>query len=324
MLIALASGILAFLIVPFLIPFETSGTLTAAEAAGVDAEFLTANDIEVHVETAAYTGGDAEPPLIVLLHGFGASTFSWHEVLLPLAAAGDVIAYDRPGFGFTERPTEWEGEDPYGTPGNLALLDALLAEFAPNDREVIVVGHSAGGQLAAEYARLNPDRVDRLVLVSPSIYTSGGLPGWLAPVLGLPQINRLGPILVANIASSGEELLRQSFVDQSLLTEAVREGYRRPLTVMGWEESLWRFSTAPRDNDLLANLADIAQPTLLMTGDADTVVPTVETERLATELGGASNPPELVVIARSGHLPQEETAEQFVDAMLDWLARTTP
>lgn len=312
---ALASGVVAFLVVPFLIPFETSGTLTFAEAAGPDAEFVTLTGIEVHLETVQYTGDSADPPVIVLLHGFGASTFSWREVLQPLAAVGDVIAYDRPGFGFTERPAvEGEGENPYGTPGNLELLDALLADIAPN-REVIVVGHSAGGLIAAEYARLNSDTVDQLVLVAPAVYTTGGLPAWLAPFVGLPQIQRLGPILVQGIATSGEQLLEQSFVDQAVLTDAVREGYRAPLTVIGWEEGLWRFTTAPRDNGLVANLDGISQPTLLITGDSDTVVPTADTERLATELPGS----ELVIIPQSGHLPHEEAPEPFVDAVVEWL-----
>ena len=323
MLIALAIGVLAFLIVPFVVPVESSGTLTPAEAAGPGSEFVTVNGIEVHVETADYTGDRADPPLIVLMHGFGASTFSWREVLLSLAEAGDVIAYDRPGFGFTERPTEWQGENPYGTPGNVALLDALLADHAPN-REVIVVGHSAGGLIAAEFARLSPQSVDRLVLVAPAVYATGGAPAWLAPLLGLPQIDRLGPMLVQGIASSGEQLLEQSFLDPSTLTAEVREGYRAPLTVIGWEQGLWRFTTAPRDNGVLANLATIEPPTLLITGDADTVVPTADTERLATEWGSSSHPPELVVIARSGHLPHEEQPELFVSAVLNWLDRPAP
>jgi len=346
MLVALASGVLAFLIVPFLIPVESSGTITAEQAAAPDARFVTLKGLRVHIETARFTGdtGTSDtgtdtpptPPLIVLLHGFGASTFSWREVLEPLAQVGDVIAYDRPGFGFTERPTEWMGAEsmgtesmgtewsslnPYGVPGNLALLDALLTEFGA-DREVILVGHSAGGLLAAEFARVNPQKVDQLVLVSPAVYSTGGAREWLAPLLAIPQIDRLGPLAVASIASSGDDILRQSFVDQSALTDAVFEGYRRPLTIEGWEEGLWRVTTAPRDNDLAANLADIGQPTLLITGDADTVVPTADTERLATELRDADGiPAELVVIARAGHLPHEEAAQQFLDAVLTWLTQ---
>jgi len=315
-LIALASGVLAFLVVPYLIPFESSGTLTAAEAAGPEAEFVTLAGLEVHIETAEYSGESAdEPPLIVLLHGFGASTFSWRDVLEPLARSGDVIAYDRPGFGFTVRPISWEGANPYGTPGNLVLLDELLTAYAPGDREVILVGHSAGGAIAAEFARTNPDAVDLLVLVSPAVYSTGGVPGWLAPVLRFGPIDRVGPALVGGIASSGEELLRQIFVDQSLLTPAVYAGYRRPLTVAGWEEGLWRFVTAPRDNELAANLGGLDQPVLLVTGSGDTVVPTSDTEQLAGALPDA----ELVVIPRSGHLPHEEMPAAFIDAVVDWI-----
>lgn len=313
MLIALASGILAFLIVPFLVSVETTGTLTEREAAGPGAQFVEVGGLSVHVETAAYTGESADAPVIVLLHGFGASTFSWREVIEPLAALGDVVAYDRPAFGFTERPTDWEGENPYGVPGNLALLDAVLERFA-DARDVILVGHSAGGLIAGEFARLNPDRVEALVLVAPAVLTTGGVPAWLAPVLAVPQIDRLGPLLVQGIASSGEQLLEQSFVDPAAVTDAVRAGYRAPLTVIGWEAGLWRFTAAPRDNGLADGLDGLTVPTLLITGDADTVVPTADTERLATLLPAA----ELVVIPRAGHLPQEETPEQFVAALLDW------
>lgn len=313
MLIALASGVVAFLVVPFLVPVETSGTATEREAASPGAQFVDVGGLSVHVETADYTGADANPPVVVLLHGFGASTFSWRDVLEPLAALGDVVAYDRPAFGFTERPTEWEGENPYGVPGNLALLDALVDRFA-DARDVILVGHSAGGLIAGEYARLYPDRVDGLVLVAPAVLGGGGPPAWLAPVLAVPQIDRLGPLLVQEIASSGDAILEQSFADPTALTNAVREGYRAPLTVIGWEAALWRFTTAPRDNDLAENLDDISVPTLLITGDADTIVPTADTQRLATLVPGA----ELVVIPRSGHLPHEESPERFLGALRDW------
>ena len=64
-----------------------------------DSRFIELNGLNVHYKQA----GSGEP-LIVLLHGFSASTFSWREVMQPLAAFGTVVAYDRPGFGLTERP----------------------------------------------------------------------------------------------------------------------------------------------------------------------------------------------------------------------------
>ncbi len=298
----------AFLIVPFLIPFESSGTQTYREAAGSTAEVVDVNGLDVHVERESYTGDcGCDAPLVVLMHGFGASTFSWRDVIEPLRGYGEVVAYDRPAFGFTERPTEWTGTNPYGFAGNFEILDALISEFGAG-REIVLVGHSAGGQLAAEYARLNPTRVSALVLVDPAILTTGGAPDGLEWFWGIPQIDRLGPILVAGIASSGMDLLRESYADQSMITDKVLAGYRAPLTITGWEEAFWNFSTAPRTNQLAENLDGVTMPVLLITGDADTVVPTADTIALNSLFPDS----QLVVIDNSAHLPQEEKPADFM------------
>jgi pimeloyl-ACP methyl ester carboxylesterase len=298
----------AFLIVPFLIPFESSGTQTNREAAGTAAEFLDVNGLDVHMERQSYTGDcGCDAPLILLMHGFGASTYSWRDVIEPLGGYGEVVAYDRPAFGFTERPIEWTGTNPYGFAGNFEILDALIDEFGQG-RDVVLVGHSAGGQLAAEYARLNPTRVSALVLVDPAILTTGGASDGLDWLWGIPQIDRLGPILVAGIASSGMDLLRESYADQSMITDDVLAGYRAPLTITGWEEAFWNFSTAPRTNQLVDNLDDVSMPVLLITGDADTVVPTADTIALNSLFPDS----ELVIIDNSAHLPQEEKPADFM------------
>ena len=315
----LAAGFLAFLVVPLLIPATTTGTMTN-RAASTSGEFVSLNGLDVHIEKRDYSGAcNCNAPLIVLMHGFGASTFSWRDVIGPLSAAGTVVAYDRPGFGFTERPTSWTGENPYGFAGNFALLGALIERFGAG-KEIVLVGHSAGGQLAAEYARLNPSRVQRLVLADPAILTTGAGPEWLNVVLNIPQMDSLGPLLVAGIASSGDDLLRQSYNDQATLTQEVYDGYHQPLKVMGWERGFWEFTTAPRANDLVANLTAIDTPTLLITGDNDTVVPTSDTEKLTTLMPNTT----LVVIPQSGHLPQEEQATAFSDAVIAWLGSPLP
>lgn len=304
----MATLVAAFLIVPFLIPFDSSGTQTNREAAGTTAEFVEVNGLDVHVERQSYTGDcGCDAPLVVLMHGFGASTFSWRDVIEPLGGYGEVVAYDRPAFGFTERPTEWTGTNPYGFDGNFEILDALISEFG-DGRDVVLVGHSAGGQLAAEYARLNPTRVSALVLVDPAILTTGGAPDGLDWLWGIPQIDRLGPILVGGIASSGMDLLRESYADQSMITDEVLAGYRAPLTINGWEEAFWNFSTAPRTNQLVENLDGVTMPVLLITGDVDTVVPTADTIALNSLFPDS----QLVVIDNSAHLPHEEKPADFM------------
>jgi hypothetical protein len=315
---ALLLGIAAFLIVPMVIPFESSGTLTNVQAAGKGEQFATVNGLQVHIATEDYSGpSKADVPQFILLHGFGASTHSWRFVMKSLSTQGDVLAYDRPAFGYTERPTSWSGANPYGFEGHFELISALIEKYGKG-QEIILGGHSAGGQIAGEYARLNPTMVQRLILVDPAVYTTGTGSSWINYLRVIPQIDRLGPFLVRGVASSGKDLLQRSYYDKAQLTDEVADGYFKPLQIKGWERAFWEFSTAPRDNQLAQNLTSISQPTLLITGKYDVVVPTADTEKLATVIKNNK----LVVVDKSGHLPQEEQPGVFADAVISWVKAT--
>jgi pimeloyl-ACP methyl ester carboxylesterase len=302
------------LVVPFLIPVETSGTRTYKEVAGEGATFATAQGIDIYYEKTDFVCQEdkdcSNPPVIFLMHGFGANTFSYREVLEPLSELGDVIAYDRPGFGLTQRPTSWEGENPYGSIGQDLILDELIAEFAAG-RDVILLGHSAGGTLAAQYVVDNKDAIQGLILISPAILSTGGSPSWLNWIYSIPQLDHLGPLLVSSIASSGMDLLDESWYNKDLITEEVKAGYREPLSVNGWEEGFWEFNRAPRAFDVKDRLDEITVPTLLITGDSDTVVATADTEALATMIKDSV----VFVFPKSGHLAQEETPEDTMKAI---------
>jgi pimeloyl-ACP methyl ester carboxylesterase len=302
------------LIVPFLIPVETTGTRTYKEVAGEGATFATAQGVEIFYEKTEFVcqeGKDcSNPPVIFLMHGFGANTFSFREIIEPLSELGDVIAYDRPGFGLTQRPTSWEGENPYGSIGQALILDELIEQFATG-RDVILVGHSAGGTLAAQYVVDNKDAIQGLILISPAILTTGGSASWLNWIYSIPQLDHLGPLLVSSIASSGMELLNESWFNPALITAEVKAGYREPLSVIGWEQGFWEFNRAPRVFDVKDRLDEITVPTLLITGNSDTVVATEDTEALASLITDSV----LFVIPQSGHLAQEETPEDTMKAI---------
>jgi len=313
---ALASGLAAFLIVPLAVPFESSGTVTNVQAAGANAEFAQVGEQKIHLVREPFAGQPVtnnQVPVIILMHGFGASTFSWRDVIKPLSTAGDVIAYDRPAFGFSDRPVTWTGENPYGFAGNMEILKSLINQYA-KDRKVILVGHSAGGLLAGEFARTNPQLVQKLVLVAPAVLSTGGA-SWLSYLKVIPQIDALGPVLVQEIASSGNALLEESYYDKAHLTAAVSEGYRAPLKIIGWEKAFWEFTNASRENKFLENISSLNQPTLLITGEFDTVVATADTKKLSRLIPNNN----LVIIPNTAHLPQEENSKLFSQEVLSWL-----
>ncbi len=114
-------------------------------------------------------GGATAPPIVFLHGGPGGYVHSSIvATLAPLAAAGhDLYFYDQVGSGLSDRLPKPKD---YSFQKHVADLDEILREelAAP---QVILIGHSYGGMLAAEYVALHPERVERLVLSSP-----GGLP----------------------------------------------------------------------------------------------------------------------------------------------------
>jgi pimeloyl-ACP methyl ester carboxylesterase len=151
----------------------------------------------------------------------------------------------------------------------------------------------------------NKDAIQGLILISPAILSTGGSPSWLNWIFSIPQLDHLGPLLVSSIASSGMDLLDESWYNKDLITDEVKAGYREPLSVIGWEEGFWEFNRAPRSFDVKGRLDEITVPTLLITGDSDAVVATADTEALATMIKDSV----LFVFPKSGHLAQEETPE---------------
>jgi pimeloyl-ACP methyl ester carboxylesterase len=304
------------LIGPFFIPVNTSGTLTKEEAAktvwGEQSNWVELAGHEVHYVTA---GDPNSGRLIVLLHGFGASAFSYKQVLEPLSELGYVIAYDRAAFGFTERPTKWE-LNPYGTPGQLQVLDELVEKFGKN-KKVYLVGHSAGGSIAASYTIDNQDKLSGVVLFAPAVLTSGGAPSWLNWIFSIPQINHVGPKLVSTIATSGLNILYSSYYDESKVTQETLAGYTAPLKIVGWEKAFWEFNKAPRDTSVSDRLAEISIPTLVITGDTDRIVSPQDSEKVSQLISGS----QLVVIPQTGHLPNEEKPTEFAKAITEFILK---
>lgn len=304
--------LLVVLVGPFLVPVPPlTDTVSERELADPDSQFISVGELTVH-----YKERGSGQPVFILLHGFGASAFSWREVMEPFSELGRVIAYDRPAFGLTSRPMpgEWQGENPYSSPSQAAivigLMDALGVEKA------WLVGNSAGGTVSVYTALTYPERVSGLILVDAAIYTGGGSPAWARPFLSTPQMRHLGPLLARQIATSGDDFIRAAFHDPSLVTPDVLEGYRKPLRAHHWDRALWELTAASRPLGLADRLNELALPVLVITGDDDRIVPTEESIRLGSDIPGAA----LVVIPNAGHLPHEEKPAEFMQAVRAFLA----
>lgn len=311
-LIIIAILLLLIFVGPFLVPVPPlENTQPSETLADPDSQFIEINNLKVH-----YKQQGEGKPVFILMHGFGASTFSWREVMDPFSQYGTVIAYDRPAFGLTERPLDWEGVNPYSQEGNINLLLGLMDVLGIE--EAILVGNSAGGTLATAFTLQHPERVKALIEVDAAIYQTmpdSKLLDWL---LGTPQMDQIGPLISRRLAGrSGEDFIRRAWSDPDLIEQKpeILAGYRKPLMAENWDRSLWEHTKASDAPELDGRLDQIEVPTLVLSGEDDQIVPVENSQRLAEDIPGST----LVIFENCGHLPQEECPNAFMSAVEEFI-----
>jgi epoxide hydrolase A/B len=124
------------------------------------------NGINVHLAE------QGEGPLVLLLHGFPETWYSWRHQLDAIAAAGcHVVAPDQRGYGATDRP---DGIDRYSIFHLVGDVVALVRELG--EERAVVVGHDWGSMVAWNTAMLRPDVVRGVVGISVPPLPRGPLP----------------------------------------------------------------------------------------------------------------------------------------------------
>jgi pimeloyl-ACP methyl ester carboxylesterase len=305
------------LVVPLVWPVpDVPDAVEAADLAGPDSRFVEVGGVTYH-----YVRFGEGEPAVIFLHGFGASTFSWRDILPDIAERRQVVAFDRPAFGLTGRPLrgEWEGPNPYGLTAQADNTVALMDELGIG--QAVLVGHSAGGAVAVLAAARHPDRISGLVLEAPAILAGGGTPSWIRPLLATPQARRIGPLFVRRILSgdSGADFVRAAWADPSAVTDEGIEGYRAPLTIRDWDKALWELTIAPRPDAPADALGLIECPVLVVAGTEDGAVPYEDSVRVAEILGAR-----LATFEETGHLPHEERPERFTTELYRFLDELEP
>ena len=261
--------------------------------------------------------GPRGAPVLLLVHGSGASLFTWEGWARALAQDFRVVSLDLPGHGLT-------GPHPlgrYGVDDHVAVLEALRAALGLE--RVHLAGNSLGGHVAWRYALAHPGRVERLVLVDAAGYPREEGPPLAFRLAALPV---LGPLLLelsprAVVARS----VREVYGDPSRVTDALVDRYDALLSREGN-----RRATLARARDMGApddgrwrELPRLRAPTLVLWGGRDTWILPRYGERFARDIPGAR----LVTFPALGHVPMEEdpaaTAE-VVRAFLREGARQRP
>lgn len=247
---------------------------------------------------------------VLLLHGAGASTHSWRDLVPLLCPAHHVVALDLPGQGFSRPGTKTRcGLDPM-----TADIAALCA--SQGWRPDLLIGHSAGAAIALNLARrLRP--APAVVGINAALGRFDGMAGWLFPLLA--RVLALNPLTAPLFAAGGPSLPRARRLIESTgsrLDDAAIGLYARLIADRDHVDGTLQMMAQWNPDALLARLGDIATPCLLLTGARDTAVAPSVSARAQAALPQA----DLVGLPDLGHLAHEEAPAETARTIQGWYA----
>jgi pimeloyl-ACP methyl ester carboxylesterase len=297
-----------------LLPERTAADrLPRREYAGPHGRFVRLRGVEVHHEVH----GPADAPALLLSHHFYGAVRVWDRLVPLLADRYRVVAWDRPGFGLTERPLrDPRGPNPYTRRAAAELGWALLDHLGIG--ETVLVGASAGGSNAIEMHEMAPHRVRGMALLAPAITGDVGAPAPLRPLLRTAPLRRIGPRIAERYAGEvTRERATRSWADPTRADDAVDLApYRQLLRTEGWSRGLWEVMTAEAPPDLRAALRRIVAPTLVVTGERDrTIAP-----RWGRWVAGEVADGRFALLPDAGHVPHQERPAEVAELLHGFLA----
>lgn len=298
----------------------------AAELADDNGQFISVDGVELYYIEA----GPADGPAVMLLHGFGGSTFTWRDTIPALADAGyRVIAYDRPPYGLSQKSADLDISSTAYADQLAGLMDALEIDTAT------LVGHSAGGGVVGHFAITYPQRVQAMVYVAGAITLSqaentdtarnGSALGGLGDFAeALDPNSPFARQLVRSFLTPEQftDILASAYHPSFDVTDDIREGYSRVLQVEDWEVGFLALLAGgdPAQDTIDAEVfSTLEQPTLIIWGEDDAWVPIEQGEVLRDLLPQA----QWVTLPQVGHLPMEEDVDGFNTALIRFLSGVT-
>ena len=267
--------------------------------------FVEADRYKWHVQRVGPKNEGA--PVCLLIHGTGAATHSWRDLMPLLAKEYDVIAMDLPGHGFTRPTTARQVSLPKMTASIGVLLEELEASPA------IIVGHSAGAAIGLQ---LMLDTCWKIPLVglNPALMPFPGLAAKLFPQLAKmlftnPFVSRIFSRW-ASYPGETEKFLRRS--TGSRIDAAGALYYGRLFGRSGHCDGAIRMMANWRLEGLQKRLPDIDTPVLLIHGQKDSAIPRSAVQRPADLIPHCA----MEEVANLGHLAHEEDPEQLAKIIL--------
>ncbi len=253
----------------------------------------------------SYLTAGEKGPAIVFLHGWGAFKELWWSTLRDLGRDYRCFAIDMPG----------HGESRIGRADQIERIATLVADFCADLglTSIILVGHSMGGSVAVELTLHYPHLVQRLALIDAAV-DAYRMPAYtrlyLLPAIGWP-VFRITQAIGRAFRPIGQRIPHDHGGGW------IRPWVRRASYLATFDpEGLYRILRSLFATRADERLQQIRVPTLVLTGQFDSLVPPSHARRLAQDIPGAR----YVVLPASIHNPMDEQPGAFTRALRAFLS----
>ncbi|MDD5313581.1 MAG: alpha/beta hydrolase [Dehalococcoidia bacterium] len=264
--------------------------------------YITIGNINTHV----WETGAGIP--LVLVHGFMGTAFDWRSNIRELASHFAVKAFDLPGFGYSDKPSEFK----YTSEGYADFLESFLDSLGI--KKAVLVGNSMGGEIILQACLKYPDRVSALILID-----SGGYPGSVRFLLfRLLKVPLLGPLIMSLVTPIAVKyVLGRILIDKSQITDDLVEYYfdvYKTPDARKIPPGVLR-NMMKDEPGIRARLKEINCPACIIWGSRDQVIPPHYARLFNQEIAKSK----LVIIDEAGHLPQIDNPDAVNKAIIDFI-----
>ncbi len=265
---------------------------------------VTARGVRMRVLEAGLADG---PPLI-LIHGFLANHLEFDDIIDPLARRFRVLAPDLPGFGESEKPNPARHQ--YGIESFAEAIADLIAAYGLG--RAFVVGHGMGGAVGITLTANCAELVPRLIVIDPICYP---FPIRFKTRLALLPV--VGGVIFKQLY--GRRSFRRYFHDTvygpsaSIPFARTDQFYEHFNTPSGRESAFAVLKSMLDTRPVVARVTRIRQPTLVVWGRDDRIIPAAFALKLAREI-----PEARLELMDTGHSPHEERPREFVAAATEF------
>ena len=267
--------------------------------------FVSIDGLSVHYRD---TGVRTDSLPIVLLHGTGASLHTWQGWVDELSKNRRVITLDLPAFGLTGP----NAENDYSPAAYVEFTKQFIEAFGIES--CVLGGNSLGGGIAWQTAVAHPDLIKKLILVDASGYPNKSKSVPIAFQLAkVPVLNKLLSVITPR--SVIEKSVRNVYGNPDLVTEELVDRYYDLTLRPGNRKAFVTRMQRGGYEDQSDKIKTLTQPTLIIWGEKDLLIPVENARKFASELPNNK----LVVYPDLGHVPMEENPGETVKAVKEFL-----